>query len=98
MLKDKLKYRILDFWVMNIFWPIRGRYYQVKSHLLGLLGCEMVVPLYPNPLLKWPVNGLCFCGSRKKFKKCCLSEMPRNIDEGKYKVATIALKRSGVVL
>lgn len=27
-----------------------------------------------NPLKQWPRNLTCFCGSKKKFKKCC---MPR---------------------
>lgn len=25
-----------------------------------------------NPLLKYPRNEPCYCGSNKKFKKCCL--------------------------
>lgn len=25
-----------------------------------------------NPLLKYPRNETCYCGSSKKFKKCCL--------------------------
>jgi len=30
-----------------------------------------------NPLLNYPRNNPCFCGSGKKFKKCCLVNMPR---------------------
>ena len=28
-----------------------------------------------NPLLKYPRNSDCFCGSHLKFKKCCLSKV-----------------------
>ena len=30
-----------------------------------------------NPLLKWPRNFLCVCGSGIKFKKCCLNGLAR---------------------
>ena len=29
----------------------------------------------PNPVLKHPVNAKCPCGSGRKFKKCCRSDM-----------------------
>jgi hypothetical protein len=29
-----------------------------------------------NPLLKYPRNSACLCGSGKKFKKCHLGELP----------------------
>lgn len=32
-----------------------------------------------NPLLKFPRNQDCFCGSEKKFKRCCLKYMPSEI-------------------
>lgn len=28
-----------------------------------------------NPLLEWPRNYNCVCGSGKKFKKCCLPQL-----------------------
>lgn len=30
-----------------------------------------------NPLNSYPVNMMCFCGSGKKFKKCCQSKIPK---------------------
>ena len=29
-----------------------------------------------NPILKWPRNSPCPCGTGKKFKACCLNRMP----------------------
>jgi hypothetical protein len=31
-----------------------------------------------NPLLKWPVNSPCWCGSKKKAKKCCKPFIPHS--------------------
>lgn len=30
-----------------------------------------------NPTTGWPRNAPCFCGSTKKFKKCCLGKVSR---------------------
>src|ERR1700722_159470 len=32
-----------------------------------------------NPLLRYPRNALCFCGSGLKSKKCCLPKIPMTI-------------------
>jgi hypothetical protein len=32
-----------------------------------------------NPLLAFPRNNKCFCGSKIKAKKCCLPKLPRAI-------------------
>jgi hypothetical protein len=29
-----------------------------------------------NPMLNYPRNAECFCDSGKKFKKCCLKDLP----------------------
>lgn len=34
-----------------------------------------------NPLLSYGRNNVCLCGSNKKFKKCCLSVIPRSIPD-----------------
>lgn len=34
-----------------------------------------------NPLQKYPRNEPCYCGSGKKFKKCCLPFEPLAIDQ-----------------
>lgn len=35
--------------------------------------------LVKNPLLEWPRNYRCVCGSGKKFKKCHLNGLQKNI-------------------
>lgn len=32
-----------------------------------------------NPLLNWGRNDPCICGSGKKFKKCCIHNLPKAI-------------------
>lgn len=32
-----------------------------------------------NPLIKFPRNHACFCGSGKKFKHCCAKTCPRYV-------------------
>lgn len=34
-----------------------------------------------NPLLKFPRNNPCPCGSGKKFKKCCVNNVPVTLPE-----------------
>lgn len=38
-----------------------------------------------NPLSGYPRNEPCWCGSGKKFKKCCLNEQGRTIGTDKAK-------------
>ena len=38
-----------------------------------------------NPLLSYPRNDECFCGSKKKFKKCCLDKIPRVVKKSDAK-------------
>lgn len=33
----------------------------------------------PNPMLRWPRNTVCFCGSGRKFKKCHMHKVPSMI-------------------
>ncbi len=33
-----------------------------------------------NPMLNLPRNGTCYCGSKRKFKVCCLPKEPLAID------------------
>lgn len=37
-----------------------------------------------NPLLRYPRNSLCFCGSGIKSKKCCLPKIPMAIPMKEY--------------
>lgn len=95
----KLKDRLFDFWVLGIWWPIfLARYYRLKNWFLKKIGHELVIALYPNPLLKWPVNRPCFCGSGKKVKMCCLSKIARNIDLKDYIFISKRLREAGVKL
>jgi len=45
-----------------------------------------------NPLRGYPRNKPCFCGSKKKFKKCCLQKMPDTITKEEDK----KLREAGV--
>jgi len=33
-----------------------------------------------SPLLRYPVNAKCFCGSKLKAKKCCMPKLSRAMD------------------
>lgn len=33
-----------------------------------------------NPLIKYPRNSVCYCGSKIKAKKCCIPKQPLAID------------------
>lgn len=46
-----------------------------------------------NPLLKYPRNELCPCGSGKKFKKCHLDQLPQAIPKSAGKDARIVAKK-----
>jgi len=43
------------------------------------IGAEIAPMLVENPLMKWPRNYSCVCGSGKKFKKCCLNGLNRRV-------------------
>lgn len=49
-----------------------------------------------NPLLKFPRNAKCFCGSGLKFKKCHLAGLSRACTKAQAKEAEAAMKRLGV--
>ena len=42
-------------------------------------GVDVAPTLVPNPLLKWPRNFRCVCGSGIKFKKCCLNGLASGV-------------------
>lgn len=58
---------------------IQGIYWRVKSFFYKIFKINITPVLVPNPLLEWPRNFNCVCGSGKKFKKCCLNELQRNV-------------------
>lgn len=65
-MKDKLKY----FWL----------FLRVKiDKLMTKFGYYPMSTYAENPLLKYPRNTLCFCGSDQKAKACCLPKQPRII-------------------
>jgi hypothetical protein len=45
----------------------------------GLPQRPKMQPLYVNPICGLPRNSPCPCASGKKFKKCCLSKVPRAV-------------------
>jgi len=48
-----------------------------------------------NPIKQWPPNKKCFCGSLKKFKKCCRSKIPSAIDAKKAEEFRVGMKKLG---
>ena len=50
-----------------------------KTAVKKCLNGDLKPKLTSNPLLKWPRNFNCVCGSGKKFKKCCLNGLARAI-------------------
>lgn len=43
------------------------------------IGADISPVLTKNPLLNWPRNFNCVCGSGIKFKKCCLNGLSRQV-------------------
>ena len=50
----------------------------------------------PNPILAYPRNRDCPCGSGFRFKKCCLPAMPRLIPESELKDHQQVMKECGL--
>lgn len=46
-----------------------------------------------NPFLKYPRNETCYCGSGKKYKKCCMANEPAAIPEDVVPRATKLIKK-----
>lgn len=40
----------------------------------GIIPAQLRSEFAPNPLLKYPPNEVCWCGSGTKAKKCCLKK------------------------
>jgi len=49
-----------------------------------------------NPIFKYPRNLKCFCGTDKKFKKCCLRLMPKVVSKEKAEEMKKALIMAGI--
>jgi len=49
------------------------KWFTKRAVAKGTLGADIRPTMTSNPLLKWPRNFSCVCGSGKKFKKCCLN-------------------------
>lgn len=52
---------------------------RIKKFFLGLIGVRKEPRFTSNPLLEWPRNYLCICGSGKKFKYCCLHTLSTKV-------------------
>ena len=53
--------------------------WQAKRAVAKQAGIDLKPVLVKNPLLDWPRNNKCVCGSGKKFKKCCLNTLSRQV-------------------
>lgn len=49
-----------------------------------------------NPLRNYPRNRVCYCGSKKKFKKCCLPKLEWTVPEKKAKEFEDIMRRAGL--
>lgn len=47
-------------------------------------------PIEPNPLLRYPRNAKCFCGSGKKSKACCLPRVSQLVYASDAKIIRAA--------
>jgi len=56
-----------------------GFKWKVKRFVYKLFKINTEPVLTKNPLLEWPRNFNCVCGSGKKFKKCCLNDLARRV-------------------
>lgn len=54
---------------------------RLADELAGAKGLILRPGWAHNPALKYPPNYPCFCGTGQKFKKCCLSKLPRYVRE-----------------
>jgi hypothetical protein len=53
--------------LIGLYWRVKRFFYKTATQ------ADIAPATVPNPLLKWPRNFNCVCGSGKKFKKCCLN-------------------------
>jgi len=84
--------------LMHLQFKAMGFYYLFKNWCMSFFGVTVKVQLYANPLMKWPVNNYCFCGSRNKFKTCCKNEIASKIDSKDLKFIKDRLKQKGINL
>jgi hypothetical protein len=58
---------LADLWfkIKKFFWVIKWKFYPHLAPKVAL-----------NPLLKYPPNLFCYCGSKKKAKLCCIPKEP----------------------
>lgn len=59
-------------------WRIEYYLRRTKNFFLSFVGLKSEPVLVPNPLMKWPRNFSCVCGSGRKFKKCHLPDLAKN--------------------
>ena len=64
---------VIKAYLTRIFWQIKRFFYKSTAQV------EVQPTMVENPLLKWPRNFNCVCGSGKKFKKCCLPGLNRQV-------------------
>ena len=68
----KKHFENIPHWLFRIKW-------EIKRVLWFCVGLDIEPSLVKNPLLDWPRNYLCVCGSGSKFKKCCLNDLQTRI-------------------
>jgi len=49
-----------------------------------------------NPIFRFPDKIKCFCGSNRKFKKCCKPKMPLYVTDKEAADLEKALKEAGI--
>lgn len=60
-------------YLTGLYWKIKRFFYK------STVQADIAPATVPNPLLKWPRNFNCVCGSGKKFKKCCLNGLASQV-------------------
>lgn len=60
---------MINIYLTRWYWKIKRFFYK------NTVQADIAPAMVSNPLLKWPRNFNCVCGSTKKFKKCCLNTL-----------------------
>jgi hypothetical protein len=65
--------RLKKFWIQLKLLPLRFKVFYGQTLMrFGIVPAALIRDFQPNPMLKYPRNENCWCGSYKKAKHCCL--------------------------
>ena len=64
---------------LNDMWSPHDAWVRIRRWIRLQLVKRGYLKVWPNPLLRYPRNLPCWCGSGRKAKVCCLFKQPRSV-------------------